>query len=41
MKILIVCSGNAKEFTFEIHQAFVYEQAEAILNKKKGGMRIC
>lgn len=33
MKILIVCSGNAKNFKFEIDQAFVYEQIEKIKEK--------
>lgn len=30
MKVLIVCSGNAPEFDFKIHQAFIYDQIEAI-----------
>lgn len=30
MKILIVCSGNAENFDFRIHQAFVYEQIESV-----------
>lgn len=30
MKILIVCSGNAPNFEFEKHQAFIYDQVEAI-----------
>lgn len=30
MKVLIVCSGNAESFKFEIHHAFVYEQIEAV-----------
>lgn len=30
MKILIVCSGNAENFNFKLHQAFVYEQIECI-----------
>lgn len=30
MKILIVCSGNIENFSFEIHQAFIYEQIEEI-----------
>jgi len=30
MKILIVCSGNVIDFKFEIHQAFIHEQIEAI-----------
>jgi len=30
MNILIICSGTAENFKFEIHQAFVYEQIEAI-----------
>ena len=30
MKILIVCSGNAENFDFKLHQAFVYEQIESI-----------
>ena len=33
MKVLIVCSGNAENFDFRIHQSFVYEQIEAV---KKG-----
>lgn len=31
MRILIVCSGNTPDFDFRIHQAFVYDQAEAII----------
>lgn len=31
MKVLIVCSGNAPGFKFEIHQAFIYDQVVAIL----------
>ena len=36
MKVLIVCSGNAKNFSFQINQAFIYDQVEAIkkLNDK-------
>ena len=36
MKVLIVCSGNAKNFSFQINKAFVYDQVEAIkkLNDK-------
>ena len=30
MRILIVCSGNAPNFDFEKHQAFIYDQVEAI-----------
>lgn len=30
MKVLIVCSGNAENFDFKIHQAFIYEQIEAV-----------
>ena len=30
MKILIVCSGNAPEFDFQIHQAFIYDQIESV-----------
>lgn len=30
MKVLIVCSGNAENFDFRIHQAFIYEQIEAV-----------
>ncbi len=30
MKILIVCSGNAPGFDFKIHQAFIYDQIEAV-----------
>jgi glycosyltransferase involved in cell wall biosynthesis len=30
MKILIVCSGNADNFDFKLHQAFVYEQIESV-----------
>lgn len=30
MKVLIVCSGNAKNFSFQINQAFIYDQVEAI-----------
>jgi teichuronic acid biosynthesis glycosyltransferase TuaC len=30
MHVLIVCSGNAPNFRFELHQAFVYDQAKAI-----------
>lgn len=30
MKVLIVCSGNAEDFKFQLHQAFVYEQIEAL-----------
>lgn len=32
MKVLIVCSGNAENFDFKIHQAFIYEQIEAVKN---------
>ncbi len=30
MKVLVVCSGNAENFSFEKHQAFIYDQIEAI-----------
>ncbi len=30
MRILIVCSGNAPGFEFQKHQAFIYEQVEAL-----------
>lgn len=30
MRILVVCSGNAPGFVFERHQAFIYEQVEAV-----------
>lgn len=30
MKVLVVCSGNAENFEFKLHQAFVYEQIESI-----------
>jgi len=30
MKILIVCSGNAENFDFKLHQAFIYEQIESL-----------
>lgn len=30
MKILIVCSGNVPNFNFKVHQAFIYEQIEAV-----------
>ncbi len=30
MKILVVCSGNAPGFNFKIHQAFIYDQIEAV-----------
>ena len=30
MKVLIICSGTAKNFDFKIHQAFIYEQIESI-----------
>ncbi len=33
MRILIVCSGNAENFSFEIHQAFIHEQINAIFKK--------
>ncbi len=29
-KVLIVCSGNAPNFKFEVHQAFVFDQVNAI-----------
>lgn len=31
MRILIVCSGNAPNFDFQKHQAFIYDQMEAII----------
>ena len=30
MRILIVCSGNAPSFDLEKHQAFIYDQVEAL-----------
>jgi teichuronic acid biosynthesis glycosyltransferase TuaC len=33
MKILIVCSGNAFNFSFEKHQAFIYDQINSINRK--------
>lgn len=30
MKILVICSGNAKNFNFQKHQAFIYDQVEAV-----------
>lgn len=30
LKILIVCSGNARNYNFKIHHAFVSEQIEAV-----------
>ena len=30
MKVLIVCSGNVTNFDIKIHQAFIYDQVEAI-----------
>lgn len=30
MRILIVCSGNAPHFEFQKHQAFIYDQVEAV-----------
>lgn len=30
MRFLIVCSGNAPNFEFQKHQAFIYEQVEAV-----------
>ncbi|MCK8494900.1 MULTISPECIES: glycosyltransferase [Spirosoma] len=30
MRILVVCSGNALNFNFEKHQAFIYDQVEAL-----------
>ena len=30
MKVLIVCSGNIENFSFEKHQAFIYDQVNAI-----------
>lgn len=31
MRILIVCSGNAPGFIFEKHQAFIYDQVQAVM----------
>lgn len=50
MKILVVCSGNYKDFNFEIHQAFISDQIKAcessghnitfdLLFIKRGGYR--
>jgi teichuronic acid biosynthesis glycosyltransferase TuaC len=30
IKVLIVCSGNVPDFKFEIHQAFIFDQVNAI-----------
>lgn len=30
MKVLIVCSGNAENFSFEKNQAFIYDQVESV-----------
>ena len=30
MNVLIICSGNSPNFDFKLHQAFIYEQAEAV-----------
>ncbi len=30
MKVLVVCSGNMPDFSFPIHQAFIYDQSEAV-----------
>ena len=30
LKVLVVCSGNAPDFEFSRHQAFIYDQIEAI-----------
>jgi teichuronic acid biosynthesis glycosyltransferase TuaC len=30
VRVLIVCSGNAKNFSFQINQAFIYDQIETI-----------
>jgi teichuronic acid biosynthesis glycosyltransferase TuaC len=30
MRILIVCSGNAPNFNLQLHQAFIYDQVEAL-----------
>jgi len=30
MKVLIVCSGNSTNFDFSMHQAFIYDQIQAI-----------
>jgi glycosyltransferase involved in cell wall biosynthesis len=32
MKIKIVCSGNTPDFDFKKHQAFIYDQVEAVKN---------
>lgn len=34
MKILIVCSGNFPDFSFEKHQAFIYDQVEAVRKER-------
>ncbi|CAG4999646.1 D-inositol-3-phosphate glycosyltransferase [Dyadobacter sp. CECT 9275] len=36
MRILIVCSGNAPHFDFQKHQAFIYDQAEALKQAEPG-----
>lgn len=30
MKVLIICSGNAENFNFKLHQSFIYEQIESL-----------
>ena len=35
MKVLIVCSGNVPDFSFEKNQAFIFDQVNAILASKK------
>jgi teichuronic acid biosynthesis glycosyltransferase TuaC len=35
MKILIVCSGNHPGFDFRLHQAFIYDQIEAVCKNYK------
>lgn len=32
MKILIVCSGNVKEVSLQLHHAFIFEQIESVKN---------
>ena len=36
MKVLVVCSGNAKNFDFQKHQAFIYDQVEAVKKADPG-----
>lgn len=35
MNVLIVCSGNVPNFSFEKHKAFVYDQVNSIINQNK------